>query len=120
MKLVRQFLIIASISFLGEGLRALIPFPIPASVYGLILMFTALCLGIVKPRQVNDAARFLIEIMPVMFIPAAVGLLESWETLRPVILSVGVITVVSTVVVMAVTGYATQGVILFREKRAKK
>ena len=119
-KLVRQFLIIASISFLGEGLRALIPFPIPASVYGLILMFTALCLGIVKPRQVNDAARFLIEIMPVMFIPAAVGLLESWETLRPVILPVGVITVVSTVVVMAVTGHATQAVILFREKRAKK
>lgn len=120
MKLVRQFLLIASMSFLGEGLRALIPFPIPASVYGLILMFSALCLGIIKPQQVNDAARFLIEIMPVMFIPAAVGILESWGALRPVILPVGVITVVSTVVVMAVTGGATQGVILFSEKRAKK
>ena len=119
-KLVRQFLVIASVSFLGEGLKALLPFPIPASVYGLILLFSALSLGIVKLHQVKDAARFLIEIMPVMFIPAAVGLLESWETLRPVILPVGVITVVSTVVVMAVTGHATQGVILFREKRAKK
>lgn len=119
-KLVRQFLVIASISFLGEGLRALIPFPIPASVYGLILMFAALCLGIVKPHQVRDAARFLIEIMPVMFIPAAVGILESWDALKPVLLPVGVITVVSTIVVMAVTGHATQSVILLSRKRAGK
>lgn len=119
-KLVRQFLVIASISFLGEGLRALIPFPIPASVYGLILMFAALCLGIVKPHQVSDAARFLIEIMPVMFIPAAVGILESWDALKPVLLPVGVITVVSTIVVMAVTGHATQSVILLSRKRAGK
>lgn len=119
-KLVRQFLVIATISFLGEGLRALIPFPIPASVYGLILMFAALCLGIVKPHQVRDAARFLIEIMPVMFIPAAVGILESWDALKPVLLPVGVITVVSTIVVMAVTGHATQSVILLSRKRAGK
>ena len=114
MRLVRQFLLIAGISFVGEGLRSLLPFPIPASVYGLILMFSALCLGVVKVEQVKDASRFLIEIMPVMFIPAAVGLLTTWDVLRPVLLPVGVITVVSTVVVMAVTGRVTQAAL--REK----
>jgi holin-like protein len=119
-KLVRQFLIIASVSFLGEGIKALLPFPIPASVYGLILLFSALALGIVKPGQVKDAARFLIEIMPVMFIPAAVGLMTAWDALRPVLLPVGVITVVSTVVVMAVTGRVTQAVIARGEGETEK
>ena len=118
MRLVRQFLLIACISFLGEGLKALIPFPIPASVYGLVLMFSALSLGIVKPRQVRGAAKFLIEIMPLLFIPAAVGLLNAWEDLRPILLPVGVITAVSTVVVMAVTGRVTQAVIRLDEKGA--
>ena len=116
--LVRQFLLVAGITFLGEGLRALIPFPIPASVYGLILMFAALSFGVIKPHHVRDAAKFLIEIMPVMFIPAAVGLLNAWDALRPILLPVGVITVISTVIVMAVTGRVTQAVIRLDEKRA--
>ena len=120
MKLVRQFLVIASVSFLGEGLKALLPFPIPSSVYGLILLFSALSLGIVKLHQVKDAARFLIEIMPVMFIPAAVGLMSSWDALRPVLLPVGVITVVSTVAVMAVTGRVTQAVMNRAERGPEK
>jgi len=110
-RLVRQFLLIASVSFLGEGLRALIPFPIPASVYGLVLMFAALSLGIIKPYQVREAAKFLIGIMPLMFIPAAVGLLNAWDELRPILLPVVAITVISTVAVMAVTGRVTQAVI---------
>lgn len=77
MKYLRQFCIILLISFLGELLHILIPLPIPASVYGLVLMLTALCTGILKLTQVRETADFLIEIMPVMFIPAAVGLLES-------------------------------------------
>ena len=118
MRLVRQFLMVASISFLGEGIKALLPFPIPASVYGLILMFAALSFRVIKPCQVRDAARFLIEIMPVMFIPAAVGLLNAWDVLRPILLPVGVITVVSTVIVMAVTGRVTQAMIRLDEKRS--
>jgi holin-like protein len=117
-RLVRQFLLIAGISFLGEGLKAIIPFPIPASVYGLVLMFTFLSIGLIKPHQVRDAAKFLIEIMPVMFIPAAVGLLNTWDALRPILLPVGAITVISTVVVMAVTGRVTQAVIRLDEKRS--
>ena len=118
MRLVRQFLLIAGISFLGEGLKALIPFPIPASVYGLVIMFLALSLGVLKPHHVRDASKFLIEIMPVMFIPAAVGLLNAWSELRPILLPVGAITVISTIVVMAVTGRVTQAVIRLDGKRS--
>ena len=117
MAFLRQFLIILAVSFLGEGLHALIPLPIPASVYGLALMLLALSAKLVRPEQVKGAASFLIEIMPVMFIPAAVGLLEAWGVLRPVWLPVAVITVVSTVLVMGVSGLVTQFVIRRDERR---
>ena len=48
MKYLRQFLIILLFSFLGEGLKALLPLPVPASIYGLVLLFAALELGIIK------------------------------------------------------------------------
>lgn len=118
MKYLRQFAIILFVSFLGELLRMLIPLPVPASVYGLLLMLAALCSGIIKLEQVQDAAGFLIEIMPVMFIPAAVGLLESWTDLRPVCVTFAVITVLTTVIVMVVTGRVTQ--FMIRKEKKKK
>lgn len=118
MKFLRQFCIILFVSFLGELLHLLIPLPIPASVYGLVLMLLALCSGILKLAQVKKAADFLIEIMPVMFIPAAVGLLESWSALQSIWLPVIVITILTTVIVMAVTGQVTQRMI--RREHHKK
>ncbi len=119
MKYVRQFCIILLVSFLGEILYMALPFPIPASVYGLVLMLAALKTGIIKVQQVKDAAVFLIEAMPVMFIPAGVGLMTSWETLRPICFPVLIITILTTVFVMAVTGRVTQFVIR-REQRGNK
>lgn len=111
MKFLKQFSIILFISFLGEILHTLIPLPVPASVYGLVLMLAALVTGILKLGQVRETAAFLIEIMPVMFIPAGVGLMESWSSLQPVWLPVILITIVTTVLVMAVTGKVTQAMI---------
>ena len=94
-------------SFIGEFFRMVIPLPVPASVYGLVLLLD----------QVEGAADFLIEIMPVMFIPAAVGLLNAWDVLRPVVVPVVVVTVATTVLVMGVTGQVTQRVIRWERKR---
>ena len=116
MKILRQFVIILLISFLGELLKAALPLPVPASVWGLILMLAALKTGVLKLSQVSDAAVFLIEIMPVMFIPAGVGLMESWGELKAVLVPVLVITLVSTIVVMVVSGRVTQAVIRLEKK----
>ena len=110
-KLLRQFLVIMAVSFIGEILHAVLPLPIPASVYGLVFMLAALMTGVLKLHQVKEASAFLIEIMPVMFIPAAAGLIDSWGILQPVIIPLGIITVVTTVFVMVVTGLVTQGII---------
>ena len=118
MKYVRQFMLILMISFCGELLKYLLPLPIPASVYGLVLMLACLMTGVLKTSQVKDAAFFLIEIMPLMFIPAGVGLIVSWDVLKPVLLPFAVITVITTVAVMAMAGRVTQWVIR-REKGEK-
>ncbi|MCI9077983.1 MAG: CidA/LrgA family protein [Lachnospiraceae bacterium] len=115
MKYLKQFLIIILVSFIGEILKEIIPFPVPASIYGLIIMFTCLCTGIIKTEQAGSAGDFLIEIMPVMFIPAAAGLMDSWDILKPVLLPVSVITVVSTIIVMVVSGTVTQ--LVLRHKK---
>ena len=70
MKYIRQFVIILFISFIGEALKYVLPLPIPASIYGLVLMFVLLETKVLKVEAVQDAGQFLIEIMPMMFIPA--------------------------------------------------
>lgn len=117
MKFLRQFMIILLLSFLGEVLKMFIPLPIPASVYGLVLMLLCLVTGILKTSQVKEAAFFLIEIMPVMFIPAAAGLIDSWKVLQPLLLPILVMTVVITIFVMVVTGKIAQ---MIAQKRGIK
>lgn len=122
MKYVRQFWIILLISAMGEALHVLIPLPlpVPASVYGLVIMLIALGTHIIRLEQVKEAAEFLIEIMPVMFIPAGVGLLTAWGILKPVCVPIILITVITTVVVMIVTGRVTQAVIRMDRKKGQK
>lgn len=117
MKYLKQFFIIIVISFLGEILHAVIPLPVPASIYGIVLLFTGLMTGIVPLESVRDVGIFLIEIMPVMFVPAAVGLIESWELLSSKLISYVLVTFLTTFVVMVVTGIVTQRVIRGRKEK---
>lgn len=117
MKFMKQFGIILAVTFLGEALKYVIPLSIPASIYGLVLMLLALCTGILKLDQVKEAATFLIEIMPMMFIPAGVGLLNAWDTLKPVLIPIIVILFASTIVVMGVSGKVTQTMIEAEERK---
>ena len=82
MKYLKQFLIILLVSCIGELLYHLLPLPIPATIYGLVLMLGLLMLKIVPLNAVKETAEFLIEIMPVMFIPAGVGLIIYWPQLK--------------------------------------
>lgn len=118
MKYLKQFGNILILSFAGELLNLLIPLPIPASIWGFALMFVCLQTGFLKLDYVKDTAIFLIEIMPLMFIPAAVGLMESWGIIRAKIIPYLVITVLSTFLVMATAGKITQAVIRRDRKKA--
>ena len=117
MKFIKQFGIILAISFIGEIMNYLIPLPVPASIYGLVLMLLSLHFGSVHIDSVKDSGKFLIEIMPLMFIPAAVGLIESWKTIGSKIGTYLIITVLSTIFVMIVAGHTTQAFIRFSKSK---
>ncbi len=120
MKLLKQFLIIVMISFLGEILNRIIPLPVPASIYGLILMFCALHFRIFPLSSVKDAGGFLLNIMPLMFVPPGVAIIEHIDVLKAHGIQILLTVIISTVAVMAVTGLTVQGIIRLKNKNGGK
>ena len=120
MKYFKQFGVILTVSFLGEVLHAVLPLPVPASIYGLVLMLIALMTGIIPLAKVRDAGNFLIEIMPLMFIPAGVGLMTSWGALKPILVPVIVILVATTILTMGIGGRVTQSIMRSKHKKEEK
>ena len=108
MKYLSQFLIILGFTFTGEALQRLVPLPIPASVYGLLLLFGALCLGIVKLEQVKETGHFLASILPVLFVAPAVKILEYWGIIAPNAGAIIVIVVFTTGAVFGISGLITK------------
>lgn len=82
MKYVKQFSIILGISFLAELLEILIPFPIAASVYGLVIMLVGLITKLIPLEKVETAADFLVDAMSIMFVPATVGIMASVDVFK--------------------------------------
>ncbi len=120
MKYVKQFLIILAISLIGEMLNFFIPLPVPASIYGILILFVCLQTRVIKLSQVSETGKFLIEIMPIMFIPAAVGIIDSWDLMRDSVIEYIILLVVSTIVVMVCSGLVTQLVIKHEKTRGGK
>ena len=110
MKYLKQFCVIIAFTFAGEILHKLIPFPIPGGIYGIILLFTALRLGLVRLDQVKETAELLVSLMPVMFIPAVAGILNIRDLVGQKWWLYLLVLILTTFIVMAVSGSVTQAV----------
>lgn len=108
MKYLSQILIILAFTAVGELLSYVIPLPVPAAIYGLVLLFIALWTGLVKPGQVKDVSSFLISILTVFFVAPAVRILEYWGVIGPYAAQIIVICILSTYLVFAVSALVTQ------------
>lgn len=120
MRYIKQVFILFAITMAGEVLNACLPFPVPPGVYGLFLLLAALCTKVVKVSDVEDVGNFLLDIMPMMFIPVSVGLLESYDAMKAVLVPLMVISLVSTIIVMAATGKITEFFIRMMGKRGER
>ena len=107
MKYLSQFLIILGFTFLGEALQRILPLPIPASVWGLALLFGALCLGIIKVEHVQEAGGFLTSILPILFVSPTVGIVEHWTLIRDQFLPIVLLLVASTLLTFGIAGKIT-------------
>ena len=107
-KYIFQFARITAFCLAGEVLAAVLPLPIPASVYGLLLMVAALKTGLLKLGQVRATGLFLTGIFPLLFVPAAAGVMELGSQLIDLLLPAVLAIVPITALVMAVTGMVAQ------------
>ncbi len=119
MKYIGQLCIILGISVIGEVLNHLIPLPVPASIYGLVIMLILLCTKALKVHHVKETSDFLLAAMPIMFVPAGAGIIKYWEYIKTLLIPCIIIMIIVTVVVMAVTGRVTQVIIKAKEEGGK-
>ena len=117
MKYLLQFLVLSAFYYLGEMLHTLLPLPIPAAVYGLVLLFVALCTGVVKLKHVQDTADFLLAIMAIMFIPQAVGIVNLLDILSDSWWKIVVICIFTTFSTIAITGHVAQLLVRLRARK---
>ena len=92
----------------NSGLHAVLPLPVPASVYGLVLLLAALTAGVVKLEQVKETGTYLTGIFPLLFVPAAAGIMELWAEMGQLLLPILIAILPVTVLVMAAAGRTTQ------------
>lgn len=102
MKLIFEFARIAAFCFAGEVCHLVLPLPIPASVYGLMLLLAAL---------------FLTGIFPLLFVPAAAGVMDLWADLQAMLVPVLLALIPITILVMTVSGCVTQRLAERKEKK---
>lgn len=116
MKYLHQAMIIAAVTFAAEIIKYILPLPVPASIYGLILLFVLLKTGTVKLSQIEDAGNLLLELMPLLLVPASVSFLTVLDPIQSMLLPVLIMGFVGTVAVMLAAGRVSQWMI----RRSKK
>lgn len=116
MKYVFQFARIMGFCLAGELLHGLLPLPIPAGIYGLVLLAAALLTGIVKIEQVKQTGDFLSSLFPLLFIPTVAGVMEEWDLISTNLIPILIALVPVTWAVMAAAGKVTQTLMDRRER----
>ena len=110
MKLFKQFLLIISFTYAGEIMSKVFHLPIPGSVIGMLLLFAALYFKVVKVSDVDTVGFFLLDNLSILFLPAGVGIMVYFPVIRETWWSLLLITLLVTVLTMAVVGRIVQTV----------
>ena len=114
MKTFFQFGIICLVAFAGQIINSLVPLPVPGNVYGMVIMFLLLWSGVLKLHHVERAADMLLTVLPVMFLPSSVGIMDQLDVLWQNLAAVLLVCVVGTLISIIVSGRVTQ---LIRRKQ---
>ncbi len=120
MKYLKQLFIIVIVSFVGELIHFFVHLPIPASIYGLVIMFLLLEFKIVKLEKVKDVSSFLLGIMPIFFVPPCVGFINAFPLMKQYGVQFLVIGIGTTILVMVSTGWVVQLIMNAKKRKTEK
>lgn len=116
MKLILQIATVFLICFIGEFISAVLPFPFPSSVIGMILLFLLLMIKAIRTEQINDFTNFMLKNMAFFFIPSGVGIIEHYIHIKGIILPFLLICIGTTVITFAATAYTIKGVMALQNR----
>ncbi|MCI2952069.1 antiholin-like murein hydrolase modulator LrgA [Staphylococcus capitis] len=104
----QQALTLAVILLISKIIESFIPIPMPASVIGLVLLFIALCTGIVKLGQVESVGTALTNNISFLFVPAGISVINSLPILSQSPVLIILLIIISTILLLISTGFASQ------------
>lgn len=115
--MILQFGILMAFLAIGEFIVWLTGIPVPSSIIGMILLASALKARIIKLRQIENLANFLVHNLGFFFVPAGVGLMNCFGLISQEWIPIVGAAAGSTVIIMAVTGWVHR---LVRKSVARK
>ncbi|WP_315523827.1 CidA/LrgA family protein [Fusobacterium massiliense] len=118
--MLREFIIIFIINYIGTIISKTLALPIPGTIIGLLLLFALLYYKIIKLNMIENVANFLLANMTIFFMPPTVKIMDSYQLLEGNFIKFVVLIIVSTVITMGVTGKVVQFMIEHLERKEKK
>lgn len=115
--MLREFLLIFIINYIGVVLSEVLHLPIPGTISGMLLLFLLLHFKFLKLTHIEKAGNLLLLNMTIFFLPPAVSLLENIYLLKTGFLKIIFLVVFTTVITMVITGITVQYLIERGEKR---
>lgn len=104
MNLVKQFMLLFLMMFLGDTAARVFNIPIPGNILGMLLLTAALIMGVVRLKDVEEAGKLLLDHLPIFFIPSSVGIMLYFDLIQSQLVGILVPTILSIVIGLYVTG----------------
>lgn len=118
--MLKQFTIILSIYFLGELLQKAFGLPVPGNILGMLILFFGLYTGVIKLEMIDRISDFLLDNLAFFFLPAGVSLITCFALLEGKLTAVIGVSILSTVIILGVTGLTVEFVKKFLQRKAMK
>lgn len=112
---LQQAFIFATIMLISNLIVSVLPFPMPTSVMGLVLLFIALCLKIVKLEQVEGLGTSLTSLISFLFVPSGISVINSLGIMSQYGIQIVSIILIATIILLAVTGWSASLLLSFRD-----
>lgn len=117
MPVIAQIGVVFALCLAAEGISSLLPFVFPASVLAMVLLLILLFCKAIKPHQLKEKSSFLLEHMPLFFIPANVGILRYTDVLFQNFWAIVLISLLTTPLVFFAAGQAVQLTMKWMQRR---
>lgn len=120
MRILIQIALMFAVCIIGTALSSVIPISIPPSVISMIILFVLLTAGIMKVKHINELSDFLLSHMAFFFVPAGVGLIESFHLFSDKLLRLLAVCTINTLITFLVTAYTVTLVSKLIQRRKKQ